>query len=125
MDENTMKSGSDVLFRFTARESDGTIIPLVDVELVWMLSRSFTSEPILTKNSLDSEIQIVDPANGKFSVELTSEETALLNGQYVHEAKLISWPRVWSVFSGDLEFTKSLPVPQELLDRIAELAATP
>ncbi len=120
--ENTMKAGSTVLFRFTAREDDGTIIPLVDVEVVWILARDAASTPILVKSSLDSEIPFVDPANGKFTVELSREETAVLNGPYIHEAKIVAWPRLWTVYSGDIEFEKALSIPQELLDRIEQLA---
>lgn len=114
-----MKAGSTTLFRFTAREDDGTLIPLVGVEIVWMLARSKDSTPILVRSTLDTEITIVDPANGRFDVELTKEETAGFSGQYYHEAKIVAWPKIWTVYSGTLEFETSLNIPAALLTRLA------
>ena len=112
-----MKANDTILFRFTAREDDGAIIPLVGVGIVWMLARSKDSTPLIIKNSLDSEVQIVDAAGGRFNVELSRTETAALDGQYYHEAKIIIWPKMWTVYSGDIEFEKALSIPADLLTR--------
>ena len=114
-----MKAGSTTLFRFTAREDDGTIIPLTGVEIVWLLARSKDSTPLLEKNTLDGEVVIVDAAAGRFNVELTREETAAFSGQYYHEAKIVIWPKIWTVYSGTLEFETGLSIPAELLARLA------
>ena len=114
-----MKANDTILFRFTAREDDGTIIPLTGVEIVWMLARSKDSTPILVKNTLDAEIRIVDAAGGRFNVELARAETAGFAGQYYHEAKIIVWPKIWTVYSGNLEFENALAIPADLLARLA------
>jgi len=114
-----MKTNDTLLFRFTAREDDGTIIPLTGVEIVWMLSRTADMPPILVKSTLDSEIQIVDAAGGKFNIEIPREETAILSGQYIHEAKIIMWPKMWTVYSGRIEFENAISIPTTLLLRLA------
>lgn len=115
-----MKALDTLLFRFTAREDDGSVIPLTGTVIVWMFARDKKSTPLIVKNSLDSHIQIVDAAGGKFNVELSRDETAALDGQYYHEAKIIVWPRVWTVYSGTLEFEKALVIPGELMTRVVE-----
>lgn len=114
-----MKANDTILFRFTAREDNGEIIPLAGVEIVWMLARSKDSTPLIVKNSLDSEVQIVDAVGGRFNVELTREETAAFSGQYYHEAKIVIWPKIWTVYSGTLDFETGLSIPAELLARLA------
>ena len=112
-----MKANDTILFRFTAREDNGEIISLTGVGIVWMLARSKNSTPLIVKNSLDSEVVIVDAAGGRFNVELSRAETEALDGQYYHEAKIIIWPKMWTVYSGDIEFEKALAIPADLLTR--------
>ena len=110
-----MKAGDTVTMRFTAREEDGTLINITNMAIVWQMAREGSPNALLVKSTTNSTVNITDGANGKFEVELTPEETVDLIGDYYHEAKVVEWPKLWTVYSGTVAFEKAMPLPDDVI----------
>ena len=110
-----MKSGDTVTIRFTAREADGSLINITGMEIVWQLAREGATDPVLVKSVTDTTVTITDGAGGKFEIKLTPDETVDLLGDYYHEAKVVDWPDIWTVFSDTIKFEKALPLPDAIV----------
>lgn len=106
-----MYSGDSVVLKFTAFEADKvTRLNLAAVDLIWQISKNVKSLPLIAK-STGNGIVVTDPANGNFEVYVSHTETVALLGDYYHEVKIISGGLVSTIYSGDITFERSLPLP--------------
>ena len=89
MTDFTMFQGDTKTLEFTVKDGDGAVVDLTGATSIrWNLARRVSSAAIITKD-LDSGITVIDAANGRFDVSLTSADTENLSGRYYHEAEVI------------------------------------
>lgn len=106
-----MYSGDSLVLKFTAYEADKvTRLNLAAVDLIWQISKNVKSQPLLAK-STGNGIVVTDPTNGLFEVYVSHTETKLWLGDYYHEVKIVSGGLVSTIYSGDITFERSLPLP--------------
>jgi hypothetical protein len=82
---NTIRNytaGDTLTLQVTAKETDGTIIPLSGAELVYGLAEDKNSTPVFTKDTTNGGIQINEASNGKFRVEIEPADTESLKGTF-------------------------------------------
>jgi len=99
---------------FTARDANDAIIDLTGLVVNWAYADSNSAAaPTATKSSgVVDEIDIDDPTTGVFVVNLTTDDTALLSGQYYYEAVAIDGLEVIELYFGTLEFRATIiPAP--------------
>lgn len=106
-----MYAGDSVVLKFTAYEADKTTrLNLAAVDLIWQIAKNVKSLPLLAK-STGNGIVVTDPANGLFEVYVSHTESRAWLGDYYHEVKIVSGGLVSTIYSGDITFERSLPLP--------------
>lgn len=85
-----MFSGETKNIVITVTDSNtGVVVDLTGATVKWSLKKTFNAPDDVYKDSSTGGIIITEAVNGKFSVNLASDDTKLLAGSYVHIAKII------------------------------------
>lgn len=82
--------GDNATLNVTARDSDGDLVDLTDVDLAFAVKDRKTGETVIAKSSDDAqEIYKNDPTNGEVQVYLVPSDTTDLNpGAYEFDLQL-------------------------------------
>ena len=86
----TVYAGDAAFPQFTVRDANGTPIDIsTAVQISWNASRDVQSAPVLVKNKTTGGIQLVGGGTGGvFQLNLSSSDTQVLTGYYIHEAAI-------------------------------------
>ena len=100
----TLFQGDHETIAFEITDASGDPIDLTGVGITWALATTSRADDPTLEATRDAGITVIDPAAGRFDVELDSNETATLGPQsYYHEVELIDDNGdVTTVFSGYL-----------------------
>ena len=91
-----------VLAVTTKNDRTGNTWSLIDSDISWVLARSASDTPILTKE-IGSGITVTDAQYGEFEVKVDPVDTEALDGRFVHEAQVTDQDGdVSTIFSGTL-----------------------
>ena len=91
-------SGDALTIQITVRDGDSIADPVLDLtpftEIIFAVARRQGSTPIFQKllSNGVSEINPVDPANGRIDVLINNADTAALRGDYYFELQLEPGP---------------------------------
>ncbi len=83
--------GDDVYPVFTVKDSAGVVVDISTVSnITWSAKRDEATAAAVTKTKALAQIAFTtDGTDGKFYVKLLAADTALLQGFYIHQAKIV------------------------------------
>jgi len=90
VDKGEYRSGDDLVFEFTVDDADNppAIKDLTGATIIWVLSKSQGSVPLITKSAIGTEILVPTPANGILQVIIVPADTDALKGGFWHELEI-------------------------------------
>ena len=104
----TLYAGDSALLQVTTRNSDGSRVDLSGSDLFWVLSKTVSEAPDVTKDSSGNGISVTDAEQGEFQIELVPSDTEALSGNFYHEAELRDpTGNEITIFVGDLTIKKT------------------
>lgn len=88
-------------------ESDPDVLrDIAGTDITWVLAPRRGAAPIVTKdNGANGGVQITDPSNGVFTVDIDPDDTDSLEGLHYHEAQVVDNGEVGTVLTGDFKIT--------------------
>ena len=97
-----------VKIEFSVKNRAGSPVNINDYTVKWQIKKSISGLPLITKQTVDNGIEIIDAMAGKFQVKLYPEDTRdLPAGEYYHEA-LLTTPGGEYVTLTNNEFTAGI-----------------
>jgi hypothetical protein len=84
----THYAGDTLTIRVTTKYADGSIVDLTGSNLEWVLAKSVSDSPDISKSTSSGGIVVSDAEAGRFEIKLDPVDTESLSGSYYHEAEL-------------------------------------